>query len=130
MIFKNLPKVTKVAGGAATLTSPEFALDNYEVVAFLFEKAGAGNLTVKVKGNTDGGTAVDIPFRFKDITAEEYTAVEATGKTVTDAGAFIAVILADDLAKAGHDRVAFALSQTGAELSTVYVLQTQPRYTE
>ncbi len=129
MIFERLPKITKVEGGASPLSSPEFVLNNYRVVAFIIDNSDENELTVKVKANTEGGTAENIPFLFKANTDTEYEKIEATGKTLSAGGVYVAAITADALGRKELDRVSIEL--TSAEsINTVFVIQTQPRYNE
>lgn len=129
MIFERLPKITKVEGGASPLSSPEFALNNYRVVAFIIDNPDENELTVKVKANTEGGTAENIPFLFKANTDTEYEKIEATGKTLSGGGVYVAAVTADALGRKELDRVSIEL--TSAEsINTVYVIQTQSRYNE
>lgn len=127
MILERLPKITKIDGGASPIESAELLLDNYSVAAFLFENAEGDTLTVKVKANTEGGTAEAVPFLFKAADAAEYEAVGAEGKTLTAGGAFIAAVTADSLGRKELDRVSVVL-ECDEDLATVYALQTQPRY--
>jgi len=129
MIFERLPKITKVEGGASPLASPEFALNNYRVVAFIIDNTDENELTVKVKANTEGGTAENIPFLLKANTDAEYEKIEATGKTLSAGGVYVAAVTADALGRKELDRVSIEL--TSAEsINAVYVIQTQPRYNE
>ena len=68
MIFERLPKITKIEGGASPLNSEEFVLDNYRAIAFIITNAQDNELTIKVKANTEDGTAEYIPFLLKENT--------------------------------------------------------------
>ena len=130
MIFERLPKITRIEGGAKTLTSPEISLDNYQAVSFLFENAEDGkSLTVKVTAKTEGGTAEAVPFLFKAADEAEFENIGAEGKTLTAVGAFVAAVTADSLGRKELSRVAITLA-CDEDLTTVYALQTQPRYSE
>jgi hypothetical protein len=52
-------------------------LSNYRVVAFIIDNPDENELTVKVKANTEGGTAENIPFLFKVNTDTEYEKIDA-----------------------------------------------------
>jgi hypothetical protein len=127
MILQKLPKITHIEGGESPLSSPEFVLDNYAVTAFLFENTDGSSLTVKVMANTEGGEPEAVPFLFKEANESEYENVEATGKILTDGGAFVAVVTADSFARYELDRVSITL-ECDEDLTAVYALQTQPRY--
>jgi len=127
MIFERLPKITRIEADGKTLESPEITLDNYQAAAFLFENAEGNSLTVKVKANTEDGTAGAVPFLFKAADAVEYEHIGSEGKTLTAGGAFVAAVTADSLGRKELDRVSVALD-CDEDLTTVYALQTQPRY--
>lgn len=127
MILQKLPKITLIEGGESPLNSPEFCLDNYAVAAFLFENTDGNSLSIKVKANTEDGTAEAVPFLFKAVGESEYTAVEPDGKTLTNGGAFVAVVTADSLGQKEYDRVSVTL-ECDEDLTAVYALQAQPRY--
>ena len=127
MIFERLPKITKIDGGASPIESGELLLDNYSAAAFLFENADGNSLTVKVKANTEDGTAEFVPFLFKAADEFEHENVGAEGKTLTAGGAFVAAVTADSLGRKELDRVIITLG-CDADLTTVYALQSQPRY--
>lgn len=129
MIFERIPKITRIEGGGKTLESPEITLDNYKAVSFLFENVEGNSLTVKVKANTEDGTAEAVPFLFKAADATEFENIDAEGKTLTAGGAFVAAVTADSLAHKEFDRVSISL-EGDADVATVYALLTQPRYSE
>lgn len=129
MILERLPKITRIEGGTKELESAEFLLENYRVAAFLFENPEENSLTVMVKANTKDGEAEPVPFLLKAADETEYEEVGAEGKTLKDAGAFVAAVSADSLSHKEFDRVSICLAGD-ADLPTVYALQSQPRYTD
>jgi hypothetical protein len=131
MVLRKLPKITRIAGGAASLETEDFALDNYRVLTFLIENGAGNELTVTVKAKkSEEGTAVAVPFRFKAVDDADYAGVSKDGKTIAAAGAFLVTVTADGLAGGGYDRAALCLSSGTANITTVYAVESQPRYTE
>ena len=129
MVLERLPKITKIDGGASPIESGELLLDNYSAAAFLFENAEGNSLTVKVKASTEDGDAEFVPFLFKAADEFEHENVGAEGKTLTAGGAFIASVTGDSLGRKELDRVSILL-ESDADLTAVYALLTQPRYSE
>ena len=123
-----VPKITMVAGGAATLNSAEFMLDNYKTLAFLFENAAGVKTTVKVKGNTEGGAAEFVPFLLKAVEAADFEEIGAEGKEITETGAFLALISDRMFSHNEYDRAALSLSADTGTIATVYAIQYAPRY--
>jgi hypothetical protein len=131
MVLRKLPKITRIAGGAETLNTADFALDNYRVLTFLIENGAGNELTVTVKAKkSEEGTAVAVPFRFKAVDDADYAGVTKDGKTVNTEGAFFVTVTADGLSRDEYDRAALCLSSGTANITTVYAVQSQPRYTE
>jgi len=126
MIFKNLPKITRIAGGANTLKSPEFMLNNYKVAAFLFENAAGNEVFVKITANGENATEF-VPFLIKNADKNDYKNVAADGISLTDGGAFIVAVTANMLAHKEFDRISLELVSQ-ANIATVYAIQAQPRY--
>lgn len=129
MIFERLPKITKIEGGASPLASAEFVLDNYRAVAFIITNAQDNELTIKVKANTEDGTAEYIPFLLKENTDIDFEKVDTEGKMLTAGGVFIAAVTADSLGRKELDRVSVEVI-SDANVETIFALQTQPRYHE
>lgn len=129
MIFERLPKITKIEGGASPLASPEFVLDNYRAVAFIITNAQDNELTIKVKANTEDGTAEYIPFLFRENSEAEYKQIDKAGETLTAGGVFIAAVTADSLGRKELDRVSVEVT-SDANVETIFAMQTQPRYHE
>lgn len=129
MIFERLPKITKIEGGASPLNSEEFVLDNYRAVAFIITNAQDNELTVKVKANTEDGTAEYIPFLFRENTDVEFKPIDKAGKTLTAGGVFIVAVTVDSLGRKELDRVSVEVT-SDANVETIFALQTQPRYHE
>ena len=124
-----LPKITKIEGGAATVNSDAFSLDNYKTLAFLFENTAGATLSVKVKASADGGAAVPVNFLLKAVDAADFEEVESdSGKEITDAGAFLAVVNDRMLAHDEFDSVSVSLEADTGEVGTVYAIQDAPRY--
>jgi len=129
MIFERLPKITKIEGGASPLNSEEFVLDNYRAIAFIITNAQDNELTIKVKANTEDGTAEYIPFLLKENTAIDFDKIDTDGKTLTAGGVFIAAVTADSLGRKELDRVSVEVT-SDANVETIFAMQTQPRYHE
>lgn len=129
MIFERLPKITKIEGGASPLASPEFVLDNYRAVAFIITNAQDNELTIKVKANTEDGTAEYIPFLFRENSEAEYKQIDKAGETLTAGGVFIAAVTADSLGRKELDRVSVEVT-SDANVETIFAMQTEPRYHE
>jgi len=125
-----IPKMTKIEGGSDTVESAEFALSNFQTLGFLFENAAGAKLTVKVKANTEGGTAEFVPFLLRAVTETEYEEVDADGKEIDGAGTFFALITDRMLAHDERDRAALCLSVDTGDLATAYALQFKPRYSD
>lgn len=121
-------KITKINGGAATLESNAIALDNYQTVGFLFENIAGTKLTVKVKANKDGGAATAVPFTLEDTQTGKRESIEADGKEITAAGAFLAIITGGNLSRSEYGGAALSLSVDTGEVSGAFALQTNPRY--
>ena len=128
MIIEHLPEITPVAGGAKTLNTQKFPLDNYRVAALLFENPEDNQMTVTVKGTKENGDTAAVPFLFKKTDETDYKEIAAAGKAVTDAGAYLALITADMLSRGEYGAVEFSVVSVSDKLTTVYVLQSQPRY--
>ena len=126
--MKNLPTISKIDGGAATLESNAFSLGNSQTLAFLFENADGAKLTVKVKASKDNGTAKAVPFVLKTVDTGETENVEADGKEIADAGAFLAIVTDRMFAHDEYDSAALSLSADTGEIGTAYALQSDPRY--
>lgn len=126
----NLSKIEKIDGGAATLESDEFALDNYNKLGFLFENADGTKLTVKVCASSENATLKNVPFVLKAVDADDFEEIGAEGKEITDAGAFLAVVTGDSLAHSGFDSASINLSADTGNVATVYALRGDPRYSE
>jgi hypothetical protein len=134
MILERFPTINRQEGGTGTANSLWGSFENYKVNAALIDKCEA-KLTVKVKGKAgEDGTAEYIPFRYKkaDGSLTEYTAAPAEGvELAANHGAILAVVTADSLAKKEFDRVSVELTaENDGEIGTLYLLQSQPRYTE
>jgi hypothetical protein len=131
MVLQKLPKITRIAGGTETLNTDYFAFDNYRVLTFLIENGASNELTVTVKAKNGGdGTAKTVPFRFKAADDADYTGVDKDGKVIDSAGAFLVTVTADSLSLDESDRAALNLTSGTANITTVYAVQSQPRYTE
>lgn len=132
MIIQNLPKIIKLEMGedAKSITSDYFELDNYRVIAFLFENTQDNELKIKIQAqNSDDNTVnIDIPFLFKSIDSCIYEQIEKDGKVITENGAFTVLITADMLSHNEYSKVRLVL-ESEDNISTVYVLLSQPRYT-
>lgn len=129
MIFERLPKITKIEGGASPLASPEFVLDNYRALAFIITNAQDNESTIKVKANTEDGTAEYIPFLFRENSEAEYNQIDKAGETLTAGGVFIVAVTADSLGRKELDRVSVEVT-SDANVETIFAMQTQPRYHE
>jgi len=124
-----LPKITKIEGGAATLESDAIALDNYKILSFLFENAAGAKLTVKVKASKDGGTAKAVPFVLKDADTEETENIKADGKEIAGKGTFLAVITDRMFAHDEYDSASISLSVDTGTIKSIFALQDKARYT-
>jgi hypothetical protein len=124
------PKITKIDGGTAAMESDALPLGNYKNLGFLFENKDGAKLTVQVKASRDGGDAVPVGFLIKPIEATEFELVEADGKAISDAGAFLAVVNDRMLAHDEYDSVAVSLKTSGDDVGTVYAIQDAPRYSD
>ena len=116
-------------------------LSNYKYIDFIVA-TGAGteaDVTVTVKGRLGAsGTAAAIPFKAKGENGTTFTDIAATGDTLNiggtagECGYAVYRITADDLAKAGYDRV--NINITDASNSTVpgsiIAVLYEPRYTQ
>ena len=131
MVLQKLPQITRIAGGAKTLNTDYFIFDNYRILTFLFENGASNEVTVTVKAKKGGdGAEKAVPFRFKAVNDESYTEVSADGKAVDTAGAFLVTVTADSLSHDEYDRAALNLTSGTANLTTVYAVRSQPRYSE
>ena len=122
------PKITKIDGGAAAVKSDALSLGNYKNLGFLFENKDGAKLTVKLSASREGGDASSTNFLLKAVDAAEFEQVEADGKIISDAGAFLAVVNDRILAHDELDSVAVSIETDSGEVGTVYAIQLAPRY--
>jgi len=123
---KLFSKVTVIEGGAASVTSPEFAMAENSAVVFL---VGASEmpLTVTAKGFKGEDTEKAIAFKTKDLTGVDWTEVDADGVGLEETGAFLVSIPADFLAHDELDRVALTIDGN-TEGKTIYAFEIATRY--
>ena len=126
---------------ATAIASAYVELSNYKYIDFVIA-SGAGtaaDVTVTVKGKLGtSGTAAALPFKAKGENGTTFTEIAATGDTLNiggtagECGFAVYRITADDLAKAGYDRVNInvtAVANSTVPGSVAAVLY-EPRYTQ
>lgn len=126
--MKDLPKITKIEGGAAELESDAFAFDNYQTLGFLFENTEGTTLIVKVLASKDDEEPEAVPFILKNTETGESENVSADGTEITDAGAFLAVVTSGNLAHGEYDSAVLSLKADVGEIAGAFALQAEPRY--
>lgn len=85
-----IPKITKIEGGEASITSPKFDLSTKEAVMFLVG-ASESPFTVKVNGYK-GEESKDIPFKGKALIDTDWTQVTAEGLNLETTSEFLVLI--------------------------------------
>lgn len=126
---------------ATAIASAYIELSNYKYIDFVIA-SGAGtaaDVTVTVKGKLDiSGTAATLPFKIKIGNGTSFTEIAETGDILNiggsagECGYAVYRITADDIAKAGYDRVNInvtAVAESTVSGSIITVLY-EPRYTE
>lgn len=126
---KLFPKVTAIAGGAASVTSPEFAMAENSAVVFLIGATDAP-LTITAKGYKGEGIDKAIPFKTKDLTGTDWTDVGADALELEETDAFLVAISAAALAHDELDRVALVLDggADGTTPETIFAFEVATRY--
>ena len=126
---------------ATAIVSAYVELSNYKYIDFIVSSGvgTAADVTVTVKGKLGAsGTAAALPFKAKGENGTTFTEIAATGDTLNiggtagECGFAVYRITADDLAKAGYDRVNInvtAVANSTVPGSVAAVLY-EPRYTQ
>ena len=139
-ITKNVVVKEPGAVFAQAIAGDFIELSNYKYVDF-FVVSGVGtaaNTTVTIKGKLGAtGTAANLAFKEKT-TSTEFTAVPATGKTLSvggtagNCGKAVFRITADDLSSQGYDRVNINTTAVSGSTvpGTIVAILGGPRYTE
>jgi hypothetical protein len=123
-----LPKITKIEGGEASVTSPKFDLETKEGVLFLVG-ASETPLTVKVTGYK-GEESKDISFKGKGLTDTDWTQVTEEGLNLETTSEFLVLVESD---KVAHDEIeSITLSLDGGEdgttPETIFAFEIASRY--
>lgn len=123
-----LPKITKIAGGEASVTSPKFDLSTKEGVLFLVG-ASETPLTVKVTGH-NGEKSKDIPFKGKSLTDTDWTEVTEEGLEMEDTSEFILLVEAGKLAREDLESITLSLDggEDGTTPKTIFAFEIASRY--
>lgn len=126
---------------ATAIASAYVELSNYKYIDFIVSSGvgTAADVTVTVKGKLgSSGTAAALPFKAKGENGTTFTEIAASGDTLNiggtagECGFAVYRITADDLAKAGYDRVNInvtAVANSTVPGSVAAVLY-EPRYTQ
>lgn len=123
-----LPKITKIEGGEASVTSPKFDLSTKEGVLFLVG-ASETPLTVKVTGHK-GEESKDIPFKGKSLTDTDWTEVTAEGLEMEETSEFILLVESNKLAREEIEGITLSLNggEDGATPETIFAFEIASRY--
>lgn len=123
-----LTKVTKIEGGEATVTSPEFDLSTQSSVAFLIG-ASETPLTVKIVGYKDEDE-IDVKFRAKTLEETEWSEVSEEGLDLESTDDFIVLVDSDSLAHYKIEGVSLVLDagEEGATPETIFAFEKVSRY--
>lgn len=123
-----LPKITKIEGGEASVTSPKFDLSTKEGVLFLVG-ASETPLTVKVTGH-NGEKSKDIPFKGKSLTDTDWTEVTAKGLEMEETSEFILLVESNKLAREEIESITLSLDggEGGTTPETIFAFEMASRY--
>lgn len=123
-----LPKITKIAGGEASVTSPKFDLSTKAGVFFLVG-ASETPLTVRITGHK-GEESKDIPFKGKSLTDADWTQVTEEGLEMEDTSEFILLVEAGKLAREELESITLSLNggEDGATPETIFAFEIASRY--
>jgi len=123
-----IPKVTKIEGGEASVTSPKFDLSMKEAVLFLVG-ASETPLTVRVTGYK-GEESKEISFKGKGLADTDWTQVTEEGLNLETTGDFLVLVESN---KVSHDELeSITLTLDGGEggttPETIYAFEIAGRY--
>lgn len=123
-----LTKITKIEGGEAIVTSPEFDLSAQSSVVFLIG-ASETPLTVKVVGYKDEDET-DVKFQTRTLAETEWIAVSEEGLDLESTEEFLVFVSSDALAHYEIESVSLVLDagEEGATPETIYALEISSRY--
>ena len=123
-----LPKITKIEGGEASVTSPKFHLSTKEGIFFLIG-ASETPLTVRVTGHK-GEESKDIPFKGKSLTDTDWTEVTEEGLEMEDTSEFILLVEAGKLAREDLESITLSLDggEDGTTPKTIFAFEIASRY--
>ena len=109
-----LPKITKIEGGEASVTSPKFDLATKQAMVFLVG-ASETPLTLKVTGYK-GEESKDISFKGKGLADTDWTQVTEEGLNLETTGDFLVLVESN---KVSHDELeSITLTLDGGEEGT------------
>lgn len=123
-----LPKITKIEGGEASVTSPKFDLSTKEGMFFLIG-ASETPLTVKVTGH-NGEKSKDIPFKGKSLTDADWTQVTEEGLEMEDTSEFVLFVESNKLAREEIESITLSLNggEDGTTPETIFAFEMASRY--
>jgi ribosomal protein L11 methylase PrmA len=121
-------KVTKIEGGEATVTSPEFDLSTQSSVVFLIG-ASETPLTVKVVGYKDEDET-DVKFQTRTLAETEWIAVSEEGLDLERTEEFLVFVSSDALAHYELESVSLVLDagEEGTTPETIFAFEKPSRY--
>ena len=123
-----LPKITKIAGGEASVTSPKFDLSTKAGVFFLVG-ASETPLTVRITGHK-GEESKDIPFKGKSLTDADWTQVTEEGLEMEDTSEFVLLVESNTLAREELESITLSLNggEDGTTPKTIFAFEMASRY--
>lgn len=123
-----LPKITKIDGGEASVTSQKFDLSTKLGVVFLIG-ASETPLTVKATGYK-GDDSKNIPFKGKSLTDTDWTQVKEEGLSLETTSEFLVLIEASKLGRDELESLTLSLDggEDGTTPETIYAFEIADRY--
>ena len=123
-----LPKITKIEGGEASVTSPKFDLSTKEGIFFLIG-ASETPLTVRVTGHK-GEESKDIPFKGKSLTDTDWTQLTEEGLEMEDTSEFVLFVESNKLAREEIESITLSLDggEGGTTPETIFAFEIASRY--
>jgi len=127
-MLREIPKVTKVAGGERELKTPKMSLYNFQVATLLFDNPDNNEKNVRVLAVRADGTEFAVPFHWEKADAPGLTFAASDGVKLTEPGAYLFVVYGRQLAHYELSDIVFDITSSADRIGTAYILQTQPRY--